>query len=133
MRFILSFLIALSFAIADYQISPSQLPQNAKNFLQEHFQMEATFAVRDSWEYEVMLSNGTKVEFTTNGTFKSAKGLSLPKSILPQSVRKVADTQFTNQPITEIEVEYYGYDLEFSGYIEVKVTSTGQILMQKID
>ena len=126
-------LVGITFAYADYPIAPNQIPANSKQFLSQHFKQEATFAKKDLWEYEVYLQDGTRVEFTGTGAFKEAKGFNLPSSILPKGVQNTIQKQYQGQALTKVEVEYFGYSLEFNDFLEVKITSAGMIIHQKID
>ena len=129
---ILTLLVLATTAYADYPIQPSQVPTQNVQFIKQHFKQEITFAKKDFWEIEVYLTDGTKVEFK-NGNFHSAKGFNLPVSFLPSGVQKTIKEKYSNQSLTEIEAEYYGYELEFNGMLKVKISSTGSVLYQEID
>lgn len=132
MKKLLLLAILAVFAFADYPIQPSQVPTGAQTFIKEHFKQNITFAKKDFWEVEVYLQDGTKVEFQ-NDNFKEAKGFNLPITMLPQGVQNTIKKQFKGHNLTQIETEYYGYELEFNGVLKVKISPVGYILYQEID
>lgn len=135
MKFLFTLLVLFGLTTsvyADYPIQPNQIPSQNVQFIKQHFKQDITFAKKDFWEIEVYLIDGTRVEFK-NGNFHSAKGFNLPTSFLPSGVQKAIKEKYAGQALTEIEAEYYGYELEFNGMLKVKVSSTGAILYQEID
>lgn len=132
-KLFLVLLFGITLAYADYPIHPNQIPEKSKQFLSQHFKQDVTFAKKDSWEYEVYLQDGTRVEFTNFGNFKEAKGYNLPKTMLPVSVQDTIQKQFQGHYLTKIEVDLFGFEIEFNDYLKIKINPSGYILYQEID
>ena len=77
--------------VRDRATSPEALPETVLAFISEHFQDEKiAFAKEDrdlfKLTYEVVLTDGTKLEFRRNGDWKEIKRhrVGIPEGIVPQ-------------------------------------------------
>ena len=82
----------LSNLVKDKATSPESLPENVLSFITEHFQDEKiAFAKEDrdllKMSYEIVLTDGTKLEFRRNGEWKEINRHrnSIPDGIIPQA------------------------------------------------
>ena len=84
----------------------------------------------DDGEYEVILKNGTKIEFTRQGEWKDVdcQTSEVPSSIVPTAIRNYVKTQFPNNFIVKIEVDHNSYDIELDNDFDLKFDKTGNFL-----
>ncbi len=55
---------------ADIILSPQNLPNTIKDFLQKNFKAQVSLAQRDDNAYEIALNDGTELEFDVSGEWK---------------------------------------------------------------
>lgn len=82
------------------------------------------YAERDDNEIEVKLSNGTDLDFYTDGSLKSVEvlpGNSVPDSVIPASILSYVRANYADKVIEEYESRTYGYKVELSGYPELEL------------
>lgn len=118
-------------AFADIPVTFAQLPQEAQQFINKHFNgVEFLSAKQDDGEYEVMLKDGTKIEFTLQGEWKDVDCLvrAVPAAIVPVAIANYVKTNFPNNIITEIEKKYNGYEIELETGLELKFDKNGNFL-----
>ena len=84
---VLLILSVTSFLFADKRISPKKIPQNALDFISEHFPSSRIRHVDiDDDLYEVKLDSGVKIEFNIDGTWEEITGRrGLPTTMLPEA------------------------------------------------
>lgn len=124
-----------AFAGRDRAIDPDKLPEKSKTFLKEHFpDKKISFAKMDGdWEdrsYEVILSNGYKVEFTYKGEWKKidCKYDKVPDAIVPKQILKYMSESHKDNKIVEIEKKRRGYEVELDNDIDIKFDSQFKVL-----
>ena len=104
---------ATIYADNDKLISVNELPKKAQSFIKEYFSdLEVTYAKKEIDDlivvegYEVLFSNGTKVEFSKEGM--------VPIELIPTEIMNFLKQSKTDVKIIEI-------DKDKRGEIEVKV------------
>lgn len=119
-------------------INIAELPVKAHTFLKTHFIKEPVgYILKDSdifsTDYTVNLVNGTKIEFDNKGNWDEVKGKNnpLPEAFVPASIVKYVKEKFPNNTITEIDKNYWNYEVKISNGLELKFNSKGEFL--KID
>ena len=102
--------------VRDRATSPEALPEKVLTFITEHFQDEKiAFAKEDrdlfKLTYEIVLTDGTKLEFRRNGDWKEIKRhrISIPEGIVPQ-----------DSVITKAEYDDNDLELELDNGLELK-------------
>ena len=98
----------------DKPIQVTQMPQPAQQFIKQHFadskvalaKMESDFFYKS---YEVIFTNGNKVEFGKNGNWEevNCKYTSVPTAIIPTTILK-------------IERDKKEYEVQLSNRVELK-------------
>ena len=96
------------------------LPLEAKNILAKHFKAKVNFVKIDKNmlgavnEYEVVLKNGTEVEFEADGTLKSvdAGANGVPSSLILPSIVNYLKKNYKNQKIVELDITKKQYKIE---------------------
>ena len=94
-RLIILSVLALCLGISakaqdDRIITLDRLPQNAKEFLAKHFPDKTPMVLKEDWDdFEVMYTNGEKVEFLKNGEWKKVdcRTAAVPTSSSPSRSR----------------------------------------------
>ena len=124
--------IALNvYANTDIPVTFAQLPQKAQQFINKHFSSVGFLSAKqDDGEYEVMLKDGTKIEFTLQGDWKDVDChvRAVPVALVPAGIAQYVKTNFPNNIITKIEKKYNGYDIELENDLELKFDKNGNFL-----
>jgi hypothetical protein len=124
--------IALNvYASTDRPVSFAQLPQKAQQFINKHFSSVGFLSAKqDDGEYEVVLKDGTKIDFTLQGDWKEVDChvTAVPAAIVPATIAQYVKTNFPNNIITKIEKNYNGYDIELETDLELKFDKSGKFL-----
>ena len=129
-------IISTSSAFADWMVPASSLPENAKNFIHQIYpDAQIWKAERDDRKFEVKLSNGSKIDFLYNGEWDSIDGKynTIPFCALPQTVANTIKNTYPNAVIIEIEKEWGNYKVKLNNFMELFITSEGQLMGQKFD
>ncbi len=115
----------VAFADNDRAIDFNELPEKAQKFIQTHFpNYELSYAKKDVdffySEYEVMLVDGTKLEFSGDGEWKDVecrKG-AVPAAIVPKQITEYVAKRYPDTKILKIDRED-NYDIELSNRLEL--------------
>ena len=118
-----------------YGVQLSSIPQNAQNFIKQHFpNIKVTFIERDWEEIEVYLENGTQIDFFPNGDWKEVKCYgNMPATILPANVMNTIRRTYPNAAIVKIEKQFTIFEIKLNNMMELYVDNNGQLLGQKWD
>ena len=127
------FVLAISFSAAhafignDKVINKNQLPAQAQSFLNENFanvkisyaKLETDFLVSS---YEVMLADGTKLEFSNKGNWEEVdcRQSAVPAAIVPQPIKDYVDKNYAGERIVIIEKNRKDYEVKLSNRLELK-------------
>lgn len=114
-------------AMADNKpISQDRLPEKAKQFLKQHFaDQKVVFASRDDdfddRDYEVMLENGTKIDFSASGVWQEvdAERGRVPNSVVPAGIVTYLKKHFADSAVISIERERRGWKVKLSNDMEL--------------
>lgn len=117
----------LSTLVRDKATSPESLPDNVLAFISEHFQDEKiAFAKEDrdllKMSYEVVLTDGTKLEFRCSGEWKeiSRYRTGIPEEIIPQSAVVKVNDLYPQACIVKAEYDDGDLELELDNGMELK-------------
>ena len=132
---VFSFAVSDSYALNDKVISKNQLQAQAQSFLNENFagsgisyaKLETDFFERS---YVVMLSDGTKLEFTNKGNWKEVdcRYSEVPEAIIPAPVKKYISDNYEGSKVLKIERDSRGYDVKLSNRLELKFNKDFEIV-----
>ena len=110
----------------DKLINKSELPVQAQQFIDAHFaNVKLTYAKleRDFFErsYEVVLADGTKIEFASNGSWRDVdcRYEEVPAAIVPQPIKEYVSSNYPNEKILKIERDRGYYELKLSNRYEL--------------
>lgn len=119
----------------DKPVPATEVPANCQTFIKQYFPDQAiTYAEKDlswfSYKYEVILADGTHVEFDTDNIWHKIecpmKGV--PIAALPVPVANYLNTSNPGVAVQKIEKESDGYDLELINGIELKLNEQGALM-----
>ena len=118
--------IATACADNDKPITVDQLPEKAQQFLRQHFPNEKVSLAkseRDFLEltYEVIFTNGMKVEFTKDGQWKDVdcRYASVPKAIVPAQIAQKVQELYPETTIRQIDRDSRDYEVKLSNGLEL--------------
>lgn len=124
------FLCGVSTARADRDraIDPGQMPARAQSLLRTYFsEMKVALAKVDSeWfetRYEVVLTDGTKLEFDRRGDWAeiACRSVAVPDDLIPEAIRQKVGELYRDVPVMKIErAERRGYEVQLSNRITLK-------------
>ncbi len=100
----------------DETILSDQLPTTAKTFIATYFPSAKIVSTqKDKDEFEVVLSEGTQIDFDKTGEWKdvdAAIGKTIPSGFYPDAIDTYIATNMAGNGINEISKEKRGYDVE---------------------
>ena len=110
----------------DKLVNKSELPAQAQQFIDSHFaNVKLTYAKleRDFFErsYEVVLADGTKLEFTSKGEWKEVdcRYDEVPAAIIPQAIKEYVSSNYPGEKVLKIERDRGYYELKLSNRYEL--------------
>ncbi|MDE7345965.1 MAG: PepSY-like domain-containing protein [Muribaculaceae bacterium] len=121
----------------DEPVSSRELPSIAKDFIIVNYPSASIVSVeKDKSEYDVVLSDGTKIEFNKNGDWlevEAAPTKSIPTGFYPYKIDTYLQENFQGLGITEITRVDRGYDVEISTGTELLFAHDGSFIMIGVD
>ena len=108
--------VGVACADVDRPIAVEKLPELAQRFLKQYFsQVNVSLATEDVElaykEYDVVLTDGTRIEFRSNGDWKDVdcKYGEVPKGIVPKPIEDYIRKNYPDVKITQIDRENRKY------------------------
>ena len=121
----------------DEPISSAQLPSKATEFISQFFPSERIISsVKDKDEYEVKLSEGTKIEFDKDGEWidvEAATTKTLPTGFYPSEIDTYLAEYFEGLGINEITKVPRGYEVELITGTEILFGPDGTYIEIGVD
>lgn len=135
---IISLILGLSSSMVfgDWIVPVTALPQKSRAFINSTFPGVQIWKVeRDGGKFEVKLSNGVDIDFYMNGDWKDIDGgwVTIPFSVLPAAVANTVKQTYPQAAIIEAEKEWGNYKIKLNNFMELYITSNGQLIGQKFD
>ena len=123
---IVSLGISVAKADNDKVINKSQLPAQAQQFINQNFAgVNLSYAKEErdflSRSYEVMLVDGTKLEFSSNGTWEEVdcRYGEVPAAVIPDSIKRYINENFQGEKVLKIERNRNNYEVKLSNRLEL--------------
>lgn len=140
----LLFVLMLTAGVAQadkYTIDRSNLPEAAREMLEEHFPKAKVGMIKvdrhllKKTDYDVKLVNGTKIEFNNAGKWTSidCKTREVPSSLIPKRIRTYVSKNFPDVKIVKIEKDHKGYEIDLSDGVEVHFDLLGSFKRVEMD
>lgn len=116
-----------------YSINRKDLPQEAREMLDEHFPKAKVSMVKvdrhllKRTDYDVKLTNGTRIDFSNKGrwTHVDCMKKSVPESLIPKAIRNSVSKKYSGEKIVRISRSSLYYTVGLSGGKELKYDRLG--------
>ena len=116
-------------------INVNQLPEKAQTFLTTYFPEAKVSLARKEFDvtelsYDVIFTNGNKVEFDRKGEWTEVDCLTqpLPAGIVPATIEKVIKEQYPDATATKIERDRREIDVKLSNRVELTFNKKMQLI-----
>lgn len=134
---VLMLLFAYS-AQAQKRIKTNELPAPAQEFLKKHFtESDIKIAKKDAEHgekgYEVILHDGTEVEFWKDGSYREVDGHKkpIPTDFIDPKIVDYVKKNYPNEKITHIDYGHKDVDVDLTNKIDLEFTKDGKFLKAK--
>ena len=104
-----------------------QLPAKAQSFIRQYFPERKIALSKKERElsgttYDVIFSNGDKIEFFGNGDWKEiqCKTTLVPEALIPAPILDYVKTNYPEAGITQIECKKRGYEISLTNRLEIE-------------
>lgn len=125
----------LSNLVHDKAINPESLPESVKSFMNTHFpEDKIAFSKKDrdflKMSYEVILTDGTKLEFRRSGEWKEIDRHHdrLPDGIIPQEVEAKITELYPDSFITKAENGSRNMEVDLANGLELKFDKRNSLI-----
>ena len=130
------FTLAANACADNYQpINRDQLPGQAQTFLSTYFPKAKVSLIRKETDvmelsYDVIFTDGCKVEFDRKGNWTEVDCLTLPvpAGIVPEAINKVISTHYPEAKVTKIERDHREVDVKLSNHVELTFNKKLQLI-----
>ena len=120
--------------IVSYTISRDKLPEEAQKMLDEYFPKAKIGMIKvdrhllKKTDYDVRLTNGTTIEFSNKGKWTSVNcgKKELPEGLVPKTVMKYINKNFSDVKVVSIKSRNAGYDIGLSDGVMLRFNLLGQ-------
>ncbi|MCM1355264.1 MAG: PepSY-like domain-containing protein [Staphylococcus sp.] len=127
--------------IDSYTINREQLPDQAKEMLDEYFPKAKIGMIKidrhllKKTDYDVRLVNGTTIEFSNSGKWTSVdcKNKEVPEGLVMKTIRNYIAKNFKGTKITKITKKTTAYEIGLSDGVELTFNLLGQFKKAKIE
>lgn len=116
-------------------IDKSQLPVKSQQFLNEYFNRSVISYVKEdedffNKEYDVVFTDGTKIEFEKNGDWMSisCKQTLMPVRLIPAKIMHHLKSNYPEHRIVQFEKDRKGYELKLSNGLELNFNKNFQLV-----
>ena len=119
----------------DKPISVNALPAKAQTLLSQHFNdQKVMLATIESGvvsrSYDVVLQNGTKLEFDKKGNLTKidCKQATVPAKLIPQAIRNYLKENYPAQAVKKIEMNKNEYEVELANGLDLTFNKHFQLI-----
>ncbi|WP_337536002.1 PepSY-like domain-containing protein [Segatella sp.] len=119
----------------DKPISVNALPAKAQTLLSQHFNgQKVMLATIESGvvsrSYDVVLQNGTKLEFDKKGnlTEVDCKQATVPDKLIPQAIRNYLMENYPAQAVKKLEMNKNEYEVELANGLDLTFNKHFQLI-----
>ncbi len=124
----------------DKPIAFEQTPVAAQQFIKTHFPKAKVLYAKVDQDvfdrtYDVMMADGSQVEFNKNGEWTEVDCLNVPvpAAIVPQQIKTWVAAQYEGQQIVSISRDKRGYDVKLSNRFELEFDLNFQVIDMDVD
>lgn len=119
----------------DKPISVNALPAKAQTLLSQHFNgQKVMLATIESGvvsrSYDVVLQNGTKLEFDKKGNLTEidCKQATVPDQLIPQAIKNYLMANYAGQLVKKIEMNKNKYEVELANGLDLTFNKHFQLI-----
>ena len=119
----------------DKPISVNALPAKAQTLLNQHFNgQNVMLATIESGvisrSYDVILKNGTKLEFDKKGNLTEidCKQATVPAQLIPQAIKEYVKDNYAGQSVKKFEIKRNEYEIELSNGLDLTFNKHFQLI-----
>mgnify|MGYP004441502685 FL=1 len=119
----------------DKPISVNALPAKAQTLLSQHFNgQKVMLATIESGvvsrSYDVVLQNGTKLEFDKKGNLTEidCKQATVPDQLIPQAIKNYLMANYAGQSVKKIEMNKNEYEVELANGLDLTLNKHFQLI-----
>ena len=119
----------------DKPISVNALPAKAQTLLSQHFNgQKVILATIESGvvsrSYDVVLKNGTKLEFDKKGNLTEidCKQETVPAQLIPQAIKEYVKDNYAGQSVKKFEIKRNEYEIELSNGLDLTFNKHFQLI-----
>ena len=119
----------------DKPISVNALPAKAQTLLSQHFNgQKVMLATIESGvvsrSYDVVLQNGTKLEFDKKGNLTEidCKQGIVPVQLIPQAIKNYLEVNYAGQSVKKIEIKKNEYEVELVNGLDLTFNKHFQLI-----
>ena len=119
----------------DMPISVNALPAKAQTLLSQHFNgKKVMLATIESGvvsrSYDVVLQNGTKLEFDKKGNLTEidCKQGIVPVQLIPQAIKNYLEVNYAGQSVKKIEIKKNEYEVELVNGLDLTFNKHFQLI-----
>ena len=119
----------------DKPISVNALPAKAQTLLNQHFNgQKVMLATIESGvvsrSYDVVLQNGTKLEFDKKGNLTEidCKQGIVPMLLIPQTIKNYLEVNYAGQSVKKIEIKKNEYEVELVNGLDLTFNKHFQLI-----
>ena len=119
----------------DKPISVNALPAKAQTVLSHHFNdQKVMLATIESGvvsrSYDVVLQNGTKLEFDKKGNLTEidCKQGIVPMLLIPQAIKNYLEVNYAGQSVKKIEIKKNEYEVELTNGLDLTFNKHFQLI-----
>lgn len=125
---------ASAYAFIDsYTLSREKLPEEAREMLDTYFPKAKISNIKidrhllKKTDYDVNLVNGTKIEFSNSGKWKSVdcKKREVPEGLITKPIRNYTKKHYSDSKIVRVVKKSSGYEIGLSDGTELKFNLLG--------
>ena len=135
--FILVAIIFLnSILFAETIVDEAQLPQMAKDFISRVFSgVKISFVEKDRSSFEVLLSNGMKIDFNKKGEWQNidSESMPIPFNVLPDNIISIIKSKYPDVMLIDVEKSGKNYKVKLSNTVEMVIRADGKIIKHELD
>lgn len=133
--------MAISLPFDKYTIDRKDLPQEARDMLDEYFPKAKVSMIKvdkhllKKPDYDVKLTNGTKIEFNSKGEWKLVDGgkRSLPTTLLHKTAKNHFEKKYPKAKIVYVKKDLTGFDVRLSDGKSLKYDRLGIFKGEKME
>lgn len=120
---------------AQKRIEPSELPTGATEFLRQYFPNAVIEIAKKDAEhgekgYEVILTDGTEIEFWKDGKWREVDGhdKAIPTAFIDAKIVEYVSKNYPDNKITHIDYGHKDVDVDLEGKIDLEFSKDGRKL-----